>query len=69
MKNIKNNNFVKINNYLHVVKLNGSYIEMGKQYGKFMKDILIKDINTSLKFIDNTKIYNRIPNNLKKHSL
>ena len=43
---------------------------MGKQYGKFMKNILIKDTNTFLKFIDNKKIYNRIPNNLKKkHSL
>lgn len=68
-KNIKNNNFVKINDYLHVVKLNGSYIEMGKQYGKSMKDILIKDTNTFLKFIDNKKIYNRIPNNLKKKTV
>ena len=34
----------KVNDYLYVVKLHGTYTEMGIKYGEMMSDILLKDM-------------------------
>ena len=54
----------KVSNYLYKIKLNGSYYEMGCQYGKVMKKILYRDINISKKFIKDNEVtfLKKIPN-------
>jgi len=49
-KNI-NTNFKKLDQNLYLVKLKGTYFEMGEQYGLVMKDILKSDIEILINFI------------------
>ena len=72
---INNNNFInqtssnqgtttqqkeKISKYLYKVHLQGSYYEMGKQYGKTMKRVLEKDVKTFIHFLrNNNDLYQR----------
>ena len=72
---INNNNFInqtssnqrttsqqkeKISKYLYKVHLQGSYYEMGKQYGKAMKRVLEKDVKTFIHFLrNNNDLYQR----------
>jgi hypothetical protein len=41
----------KLDDYLYLVKLEGSYYQMGKQYGLLMKKVLQNDVNGILNFI------------------
>lgn len=51
-KNIDNNvNKIKINDYLYIIKLYGSYYEMGKSYGILMNNIMNHDIKKHIIFI------------------
>jgi len=45
----------KISDYLYLVKLEGTYYQMGKQYGMLMKNVLKKDIDGMLNFIKNNE--------------
>lgn len=56
----------KINSHLYIVKLYGSYYEMGINYGKCMKHIIQHDITKWINFIkDNEKYYlKKVPKNL-----
>ena len=62
---------IKINDYLHIVKVSGSYYEMGKQYGKQMNSILKRDIPKALKFLNENqnRILGKIPKQYRKYTL
>ena len=48
----------KINDYLHLVRLYGSYKQMGKQYGTLMRTTIHRDLEIFMQFIkNNEKIY------------
>ena len=66
-----NNNFNKINDNLYIVKLYGSYYDMGKMYGKYMKKILNTDVNTYYNYIiENQYIFNKkIPLEIRKDNI
>lgn len=56
--NIKKPKINIVNKYFYKVELNGTYYEMGLQYGMVMKNVLYKDINVSKKFIkENNDIF------------
>ena len=61
----------KINNYLYLVRLFGSYYEMGIQYGLKTKLIMKKEINVMLNFIiNNKKIFmNKIPKKYRSNCM
>ena len=50
-------NKIKINDHLYIVKLYGSYYQMGQQYGILMKDIITKDLEKSISFIEKNQHY------------
>ena len=68
-KNVKKK--IKINDYLYIVKLYGTYYEMGKQYGKLMKSILLKDINKGKIYINDNQYFisKKIPEKYKKETI
>jgi len=43
----------KISKYLYKIHLQGSYYEMGKQYGKSLRRVLEKDVKTFIQFLKN----------------
>ena len=68
----KNQNKIqKINKYLYLVKLKGTYYEMGIQYGKMMKKILQNDVLVLKKFLNenNDIYYPKIPEIYRKNNL
>lgn len=71
--NVKDNKhkIQKINKYLYLIKLKGSYYEMGIQYGKMMKKILQNDVSILKKFLNenNDIYYNKIPKIYRKNNL
>lgn len=72
MNSKKNQNKIqKINKYLYLVKLKGSYYEMGIQYGKMMKKILQNDVLVLKKFLNenNDIYYPKIPEIYRKNNL
>lgn len=48
----KSSNIKKVNDYLYINKLSGTYFEMGEQYGKAMKSVLERDVTKSINFIN-----------------
>lgn len=65
-------NFSKINENLFMIKLNGSYYEMGKQYGKkFPNSVIKKDMSSCFKFINENQTYlmRNLPNKYKKKDI
>ena len=52
-----NNNKIKINDHLYIVKLYGSYYQMGQQYGILMENILTKDLSNFISFIEKNQHY------------
>ena len=67
--NIKKPKINVINKYLYKVELNGTYYQMGQQYGMVMKKVLNKDIKIIKKFIkENEDIFlKKIPYELIKN--
>jgi len=45
----------KLSDYLYLVKLEGTYLEMGSQYGELMKDILDSDTKKAINFLNENK--------------
>lgn len=73
-KNIELTNLTslkKINSHLYLVKLSGDYLDMGKSYGRLMKNILKKDCNIFLNTLkkNNVKFNNRISKKYRKKNL
>lgn len=65
------NKNIKINDYFHIVKVSGSYYEMGKQYGVEMNSVLKRDIPKVLKFLNENqnRIIGKIPKQYRKNTL
>lgn len=59
-----NENFIKVDN-LYVIKLKGTYYEMGLTYGKEMKKILNQDISIYIDFLKYNNFSTKIPAELK----
>ena len=66
-----NTKFNMINENLYIVRLYGSYYDMGKMYGKFMKEILTSDGNKCYNYIiENQYIFNKkIPLEIRKDNI
>lgn len=45
----------KLSDYLYLIKLEGTYLEMGNQYGELMKDILQIDTKKAINFLNENK--------------
>ena len=65
------NKNIKINDYLHTVKVSGSYYDMGREYGFQMRNTLKKDISNFLTFLNENenRFLGKIPSQYRKDTL
>jgi hypothetical protein len=65
------NKNIKVNDYLYIVKVYGSYYDMGKQYGEKMKDVIKKDTNIFLEFSkeNQNRFLGKIPKQYQRSTL
>lgn len=66
----KNVNKKELSDYLFLINLEGTYYEMGKQYGTLMKEIILRDNNKFINFMKSTQsVYMKRLNPIIKNKL